>query len=198
MKKRGRIILYTTVVIAVAWGTLTLVAAKKGAAKKWMFGSPSSLKKALIVYNPDLFYNLDEQVCKAFAEELKGMQVTVATVAAAGTIRDQNFDLYIFCANTYNWRPDWPASNFIKGHPLLKNKPVVAITLGSGSTGSSQKKLETIINEKGARLIGSRSFWLMKPNDELRMKEKNVSVVLSMVHEWAREILKKFNEDQLN
>ena len=58
----------------------------------------------------------------------QGMNVNVATVAAANGLKNQSLDLYVFCANTYNWRPDWPVSRFInKPHPL-KGKPVVAIT----------------------------------------------------------------------
>ena len=48
------------------------------------------------------------------------------------------------------------------------------------------------VNTKGkSRLVDSKHFWLRRPNDETRMKEKNVTVVLSKVHNWAKEIAKR-------
>jgi len=51
-----------------------------------------------------------------------------------------------------------------------------------------------LLSEKKSRLIGSRSFWLMRPNDESRMKESNVQVCLSLVREWAQQIAAKFKK----
>ena len=180
--------LYIIAFILLAWVILTVIAQLRGEARVWKYNNDNNNKKALIVYNPDIFYNFDEQVCKAFAEEIKHMQVTVATVAAVDTMSECNYDFYLFCANTYNWRPDKPTTDFIE-NCSLRDKPVVAITLGSGSTEASQKHLEKIIRDKGARLIASRSFWLMRPNDESRTKEKNVAVAISIVHKWAKEIM---------
>lgn len=190
MKKMFKRLLYGLIVIMAAWLILTLWAEAKGKAKQWHIGNPSSTKKVLIIYDPDPFYNLDQQVCQAFAEGLTAsdsMDITISTVAAAGNITNQEFSIYVFCANTYNWRPDWAVSRFVKNHRQLKGKPVVAITLGSGSTRASQKALERMIRNKEANLIGSRSFWLLRPNDETR-KEKNVKVAVSMVKEWAKQI----------
>lgn len=183
-------IFFLAIVIAV-WAGLTFWVEVTGKSQLWQMGDVSAEKTALIVYDPDPFYNFDEQVCKAFAGVLgdKVMYVTVATVSAAEKISEQHFDLYVFCANTYNWRPDWALSRFVKNHPGLKNKNVVAITLGSGSTKASQKVLEKIILKKEANLISSRAFWLLKPNDETRMNEKNVKVAVDMVKKWAGDVI---------
>jgi flavodoxin len=187
VKKLARRILYVIFYVLVIWGVLTLLAEMKGEANFWTYNN-DKLQRVLIVYNPDIFYNFDEQVCKAFAEEITDMQVTIASVAATDSIRHQHFDLYVFCANTYNWRADKPITDFIKNYTQLQNKPVVAIILGTGSTQCSQKYFEKLIRSKGANLIASRSFWLMRPNDESRLKEKNRAVAVSMVHKWAKEI----------
>ena len=182
--------LYTVIFILAVWTILTFWAAAKGNTQKWEVGNPAFLRKALIIYDPDPFYNLDEQVCRSFAEGLSenGIYVTIATVAAMNDGRDRDYDLYIFCANTYNWRPDWAVSGFIKKDVVLKDKPVVAITLGAGSTRASQRALEKIIREKEARLLDSRSFWLLKPNDESRSEENNIKVAVNMVYVWSQEI----------
>jgi flavodoxin len=196
VKKFIKQMFYIFIGLAIIWTILTIWADAKGKAKQRVYGNNSAAKKVLIVYDPDPIYNLDEQVCRAFADGLTGMYVTVATVAAAEKINDQNFDVYVFCANTYNWRPDKAVSNFIENNLKLNHKPVVAVTLGSGSTEASQKKLEEMILKKGARLIGSRTYWLLKPNDEKRPKEKNVDVAIDMARKFAAEIIVKLKAEK--
>lgn len=176
------------------WGVLTIWAEMLGAEKYWTFSPAGAEQSALIVYDPDPFYNLDEQVCKAFAEALEkeNIYATVATVSALKKRDMPGQDLYVFCANTYNWRPDWAVSGYIKKSDL-KNKKVVAITLGSGSTKAAKKALEKILINKEADLIGSRTFWLMRPNDESRMEEGNVEIAVDMVGDWVVEIAAQLN-----
>lgn len=153
-------------------------------------GNPASIKKALVIYNPDLFYNLDEHICIAFAEGLfeNGWYSKVATVSLAEKLSEDPFDLYVFCANTYNWAPDWPTRNFIENHSGLRGKNVVAITLGSASTERAQRVLETVIKNKGTHLIGSQVFWLMRPNDESQTEVSNVEIGVEMAREFGNKI----------
>ncbi len=123
MKKLLRVIMIITVVILAIWIGLTIwVEIPKGNSIA-QFGNDQAKHKALIVYNPDPIYNLDEQVCKAFAEVLSEHHIstTVATVKAANNLHGE-YDIYVFCANTYNWQPDWPTTGFIKKKQLEKQK----------------------------------------------------------------------------
>lgn len=183
--------------IGVAWTALTVWAERAGPKRSWQLGSLTAKKRALIVYDPDPIYNLDEQVSRSFGQALadQGMQVTVATVAAVPDAANQPVDLYVFCANTYNFRPDWAVSDFIRKQTNLDGKDVVAITLGSGSTEASQKALETLILDKEANLLDSRSLWLSRPNDESRMLESNVALTVSMAYSWGEEIAKHYGTD---
>jgi hypothetical protein len=194
MKKPFRILLYTIVLSSVAWILLTLWVQRTTSNKTWQLGNVAAGPSALIVFNPDPIYNLDEQICLAFGEALvkHNFRVQVATVAAAKNITDQP-DIFVLCANTYNWRPDRSISNFVRRHASLKEKDVIAITLGSGSTKSSQQKLEDLIKEEGGNLIGSKSFWLMKPNDEKRTKESNITVATGMAFQWGEEMAERFH-----
>ena len=144
--------LYTLLIVPGIWTLLTFWAEAKGESHQWEVGSPQSSRKALVIYDPDPFYNLDEQVSRSFAAGLSenDVYVTIATVAAIADKQNLDYDLYVFCANTYNWRPDWAVSGVIKKQVVIRNKPVVAITLGAGSTRASQKALERIINKKEA------------------------------------------------
>ncbi len=190
MKKPFRILLYTVVLSSVVWILLTLWVRRTSANKTWQLGNVAKGPLALIVFNPDPIYNLDEQISLAFGQGLAKhkFRVHVVTVAAAMNIKEHP-DLFVLCANTYNWRPDQSISNFVRSHAFEK-KNVIAITLGSGSTEASQRRFENLIKEKKANLIGSKSFWLMKPNDETRMNESNVKVATEMAYQWGEEIAK--------
>lgn len=168
----------------------------RGKGKQWAYGNSTAAQKVLITYNPDPFYNLDEQLCKTFAKTFaqESFYVIVTTISSAKDMQADTFDMYMFCANTYNWAPDWPTVNFIQDKIDLKNKPVLALTIGSGSTKKSQQKLNKNIKAAGARLIDSKTLWLLRPNDESRIKEKNTEVAKSLVKDWASEIAKKLNQ----
>ena len=190
MNKLIRVTGIIALVVGAAWALLTVWAESPGPKRSWKLGNPQAPKRVLIVYDPDPFYNLDEQVCRSFGQALadKGLQVTVATVRAARELPEQAPDLYVFCANTYNWAPDRSVRDYIEEHGSLSGKPVVAITVGSGGTGSAQQALEELILARKATLLGSRSLWLMKPNDEARMQESNVAVAVSLAYAWGEKI----------
>jgi flavorubredoxin len=191
-----RYVIATLVLIATVWGAITIYVQKKGPARQWISGIENQ-KTALIVYDPDPFYNLDEQICLAFGKELAihGMNVTIASVAAAEEHNVKiRYDVLVYCANTYNWRPDWAITNFIEEYSSLNiNSDVVAITLGAGSTEASQKNLENIIVNSGRNLIESYSLWLWRPNNESKIQEPNVDVAISMAQDWAAQVSSKLN-----
>jgi hypothetical protein len=185
----------TLLLVIVGWTALTIFVEQTGPPKQWSLGNVGG-KKALIVFDPDPFYNLDEQICLSFAEALSNerMSVKVATVASANKTPQQHYDLLIYCANTYNWRPDWAITNYIERCAKdQKSTPIVAITLGAGSTEASRKHLEKTIINSGGKLIGSYSLWLWRPNDESRMKQPNVEVAVSMAHDWGKQVAAKLN-----
>jgi hypothetical protein len=195
MKKIVKIVSIIVLVMLILWFAITIWVQAEGAARIKVFGNEKSSKKALIIYDPDPFYNLDQQVCESFANALKDndWQITVATVKAIKKTNVSSFNLYVFCANTYNWEPDWSVSRYIKRSGSLYNKNVVAITLGAGSTEHSQKALEVLIKSKSSILLGSKSFWLLKPNDETRTKESNIKIVNEQVKKWALELNESIN-----
>lgn len=130
-------------------------------------------------------------MCRAFGEALadSGVSGMVATVAAAKELHGEHFNVYVFCANTYNWRPDWSVTHFIQQDVMIKARPVIALTLGAGSTQWSQAAFEKVITARGGMLIESKSLWLLRPNDETRMEEDNAEVARSVVYEWALELI---------
>ena len=189
-KRIVRYFIWTAAIIALAWTILTLYVEGKGPEKDLSFG-PGDGKKVLIVFDPDPFYNLDEQVCSSFAKALaeNNISARVASVISAEKLDGNSFDLYVYCANTYNWRPDWAITGFIENNSLVTaNKPAVAITLGAGSTEASQRTLEKVITNSGGKIKASYSLWLWRPNNEEKMEQPNVDVAVQMAHEWGKLI----------
>lgn len=177
------------------WMLLTVFVEIAGPAQSIVLSDPSFNKKALVIYDPDPIYNLDEQVCTGFARGLngQGFNVDIMTVKA---LRDRSLDqynLYVFCANTYNWAPDWAIVNFIKRHHLIiAEKPAVAITLGSGSTSRAKRMLEDYLNGARVNLLESQTYWLLRPNDESRMDESNVAVAVDLATRYGSKIGTEF------
>jgi hypothetical protein len=189
MKRYLKLLGKVFIAVLFIWLALTIWVQYGGIQSIQKIGAEKASKRALVIYNPDPIYSLDKQVCVGFAEGLmtKGFHSTVATVKKARELEGE-FDLFVFCANTYNWSPDWQVTGFIKHHPNLSGKAVVAITLGSGSTGASKRKLDRLIQSKGANLIESRSYWLLRPNDEDRIEEKNNEVAVEMAFELGKSL----------
>ncbi len=183
-------------VFMIIWFVSTFWVEQESAPKHETIGAFESPKKALIVYDADPIANLDEQVCKAFGQVLvdSGWCVDIATVSAAKKIKDYPFGLYVFCANTYNFSPDWAITRYLKTYTPIAGKQVVAITLGSGTTDWAKAGFEKIILEKQGLLVDSKEFWLLKPNDEARLKENNKLVAVSMVTDWAKKLNRSLSE----
>jgi hypothetical protein len=175
--------------ILAVWTALTLWAEYSGKENTYFEGSDTAARKALIVYNPDPIYNLDEQISKSFAKGLSQYDLRVKITTVNEAKKDNyDYDIYVFCANTYNWAPDWQVKGYIRDHPRLQKQNVVAITLGSGSTSRSKRILEETIRSKQANLLASRTYWLLRPNDEDRMDESNIAVANDMARALGEEV----------
>lgn len=199
MKKLVKITGIAVLIVGVVWAVLTFWVESAGPKRSWTLGDQTARENALIVYDPDPFYNLDEQISRSFGQALadQGIRVTIATVAAAPDVENQPVDLYVFCANTYNFCPDWAVSNFIEKQRTLEDKYVMAITIGGGSTTGAQKVLNQLILSKKGNLLDSRSLWLLRPNDESRLKEPNVAVSVSMAYAWGKQMAERIKSPQL-
>ena len=183
-------------IVLCGWLILTLYVEREGPEVAITIGNGK--RKAMVIFDPDPFYNLDQQVCVAFAKGLSEdhMKVVVVSVASAKRLPPESFDLYVYCANTYNWRPDWAITGFVDDQKVeTVNKPAVAITLGAGSTHASQKNFEKRITANGTRLVGSYALWLWRPNNEEKMKQPNVEVATTMAYSWGKQVAAKINSN---
>ena len=70
MRNVSKVLVITSLGIAAGWALLTWWAESAGPKRSWVLGDPASPKKVLIVYDPDPFYNLDEQISRSFGQAL--------------------------------------------------------------------------------------------------------------------------------
>lgn len=184
-----KILLRLLLVLLVIWLGLTIWVNLKGPSANWDYGQPGSGFRAMIVFDPDPIYDLDLQLCREFALVLasKGWFVKVMTVRYAEQMETSHPDLWVLCANTYNWQPDRSIRGFLKNTELA-DQAVVAITLGAGSTANAQNGFEKLINMAGARLIHSSAYWLLRPNDENKRRENNVEAAKAQVRRRAAQL----------
>jgi len=192
--RKARIAIMTTLVILAGWTVLTAWVETPGKSDTLEFGDATDSTRVLITYDPDPIYDLDKQICVAIGEGLatNHASVLVATTAATKNIDLGSFDLFVVCANTYNWGPDMAVVDFISSNEKLRGKCVVAITIGSGSTEAASKKLEKYIVNSGARILASKQWWLMRPNDETRLEEDNVKVATDQAYRFGESLGQSF------
>ena len=195
MKRFLRVLLWTLGTILLVWLGLTLWVQQSRTAASWRTGLETEKGSALILYNPDPIYNLDAQLARAFSEGLEksGWASEVSTYESLQDSAPPHHNLWVIIANTYNWAPDWPTRHFIDRSPWLEGEAVVALTLGSGATTRSQRLLEEVLHEQRVDLIASRTYWLLRPNDDSRPQEPNVKVALDLVREWATKLGKELD-----
>lgn len=183
----------------ICWLVLTLYVESYGYEKTTVLAD-SGNASALLVYDPDPFYDLDKQVCFAFGKHLQdaGWAVTIHTAKAASKKNDQSskqYDLYVLCANTYNYFPDWAVTHFLNCLDISKTTPVVAFTIGAGSTALAKKRLDKRIRNKTKHLLASEEIWLFRPNAmNAESKEDNVQLGLDKVREVADRTIALINE----
>lgn len=188
MRKLIRLVLFATLAIAVTASILVQIPASPN------LESPGGGKKAkaLILYHPSRDAHFTDDLTIAIANGLKskGLSVERSTLNSRTDNSPREYALIVIVTNTYYWTPDLPTLWYLKW-ANLKGTNVLAITAGAGSTDRAKHLLEDAIQSSGANLIASRSFWLLRPNDETRLREPNRAVALEQATHLAHDISTK-------
>lgn len=176
-------------ILLLSWITISCWVECEGKAFKLIMNGDPGFPEATIIFDPDPIYDLDKQLCLEFGKtlEAKGWKVNILTVAQTRLEPEIQGNYWLICSNTYNWWPDWSITRFIRTR-MKVGQSVIALTLGSGSTANSKRILEEKLLNAGAHITDSKSLWLLRPNDEQRLKENNVAVAKSMVNQWAGKL----------
>jgi hypothetical protein len=152
--------------------------------------------RALVLYHPSRDAHFSEEISLAFAEGLKdaGLLVDRATMTKQTPTRPHGYALVAVVSNTFWSTPDLPTLRYLKRSDL-SGLPAVGLICGSGSTARSQQILGATLSNAGATMLGTRSFWIMRPNDEARMSEPNRAVAQDMARNFGSEIGAKIGRE---
>ena len=174
-------LLYIIAGFCTLWLGLTLVVQNSWKSDYYVW-KPGEKADVLILYHPDLFYAFDRKMPLAAGETFlrKGYIPVVDSYDRVSEADLSQLKYLLIITNTYNWSPDWPTQKWLE-KTNLNNKKVIAVTLGAGSTASSWSKMNNLLASSGAEVILTTTSWLLKPNDESRMKEDNVLVAIDQL-----------------
>ncbi|MFN8582605.1 MAG: hypothetical protein U0163_16725 [Gemmatimonadaceae bacterium] len=130
--------------------------------------------RALVLYHPSRDARFADEISMAVAQGLRdaGYSVERATITRRTPGDSSGVAFIAVVSNTYWWTPDLPTLRFLR-RARLTGIPAYAFIGGAGSTGRSERVLADALRATGATVIGTRSLWIWRPNDEHRMQEPN-------------------------
>lgn len=150
--------------------------------------------RALIFYHPsrDAGFSDDLSLSVARAFQEAGFTVERETVTGETPSSPAGYDIIAVVSNTYFWTPDKPTRRYLD-RARLDGLPAIGLIGGAGATGRSERLLGDALREAGARVVATRSFWLLRPNDESRMDEANRAVALDLARRFAEEAAVRYS-----
>lgn len=151
--------------------------------------------RALVLFHPSREAGFSDDLSLAFAEGLKsvGFLVERATVTSLTPEHPEGYALIGVVSNTYWWTMDLPTHRYL-AQARWQGIPAVGLIGGAGSTDRSERVLGEALRATGATVLGTRSFWLWRPNDKSRMNEINRGVARDMARQFGVESGKKVRE----
>lgn len=144
--------------------------------------------RALVLFHPSRDARFSDQISEALAEGFKdaGLTVDRTTLTRTTPGAPEGYAIIGIVSNTYYWAPDRPTRRYLD-RANLSGLPSLAIIGGAGSTGRAERMLGQALRDAGATVLGTRSVWLWRPNDESRMDEPNRGLALEIARQLGRE-----------
>ena len=144
--------------------------------------------RALVLYHPSRDAQLSDDLSLAVVDGLRGAGFSVrrATMTRHMTATPTGFALIVVVSNTYWWTPDLPTLRYL-ARARFDGVPLVGLIGGAGATARSQRLLGQALTATGAKVLGTHSFWLFRPNDALATNEPNRRVAIRMAKQVATE-----------
>jgi hypothetical protein len=154
--------------------------------------SDGTANRALILFHPSRDAHFSDDLSISLAEGLKaaGFSVHRATLTSDTPSAFEGYELIAVVSNTYWWTPDLPTLSYLE-RARFNGVNVIGVIGGGGATERSQRMLDEALHKTGANVVGTRSLWLWRPNDESRMTEPNKQVALQLAKVFGVESAKK-------
>ena len=151
--------------------------------------SEEGAEAALVLYHPSRDAGFSDDLSLALAHGLAeaGLTVHRSTVTRQTPTRPDAYALIAVVSNTYYWTPDLPTLRFLR-RAQLQGMSTLGLIGGAGSTARAERLLAEGLDGTGGDLIETRSFWLLRPNDESRLDEPNRKVALDQARALGRRV----------
>ena len=151
--------------------------------------SASGKLRALVLYHPSRDAHFSDDLSLALARGLAaaGFAVDRATFNSQTPPHPDQYAVIGIVSNTYFWTPDRPTLNYLE-RARLQGVAAIGIMGGAGATGRSERVLREAIAATGATVLQTRSFWLLRPNDESRMDDPNRQVAVDAATRLGRDL----------
>lgn len=177
-RRRGRRVARVASVVLVAaaacWLAMTAYVEREPAPSVRELGDRQGSHRAVVIYAPDPFYDLDRQVAEAVAGTLapRGWEtLAMSTSAAERLVPTLDYDLLVVVANTYNLAPDRNTRRLLGGLACAQGQPAVLLTLGAGTTARARSILEHYAARAGLDVLASVELWSWAPNEAALARE---------------------------
>jgi hypothetical protein len=182
-----RLLLGIVAVLVAALIALTIHIEVEGPYRKESLGGTGPAR-ALVLYHPSRDAHFSDELSLAVAEGFKaaGLAVDRATLTSSTPGSAAGYAIVAIVSNTYYWTPDLPTLRYLK-RARFTDVPAIGLIGGLGATGRSQRLLDAALRRAGARVLSTRSYWILRPNDEARMHEPNRGVAADLARRNAME-----------
>jgi hypothetical protein len=142
--------------------------------------------RALVLYHPSRDAHFSDDLSRALCDGLKeaGLSVDRATVTRLTPGEPRGYALIAVVSNTYYWTPDIPTLRYLR-RARFETIPVIGLIGGAGATSRSQRMLDAALRRTGGQVLETRSFWILRPNDEARLHEPNRQVAMELARQFG-------------
>lgn len=183
-----RIALALLAVALVGGSIVTIVVEREAAYRIEPIAAAGRLGSALVLYHPSRDAHFSDDLSLAVARGLgeAGWRVDRETLTSETPGQPREYQLVIVVSNTYFQMPDRPTLRWL-ARAKLDGIPTIGMIGGLGATGRSERVLGEALRATGAQVLGTQSYWIMRPNDERRLKEPNRRVALDRAAAFAHK-----------
>jgi hypothetical protein len=131
------------------------------------FGPPAAARRCLIVHHPGRS-GYQTQLHRAFAATLaaEGWHVDLVSAHEGNRVDAANYDLMMFGAPCYNFRPARPLLDYLQRLPFPAGQRVGVVLTGGGRTESAMRWLQRELERRGAHVVAALEIWTSRPHVE--------------------------------
>lgn len=190
-------LLILVVIGGCAWIALTFYVDRKSTPYRVYQAVENPQGQVLILYHHDRIYDFGKRIGLSLAAtaQKENWSSTLSTYSFDSMMGELNlsaFQKVVILTNVYNWRPDSEAMQWLEQNAAkLKQKKLSVFILGMGSTNEARQIAYLKAKNTGAVIGFTKSLWLWRPNDDLRLDDPNLQVADDVASDYLRNFLRQ-------